>query len=74
MTSPVSPSMQMDWVSQLLIAIHEGRNRQVRRMLDAIGHKTLRLCRISIGDIGLDGLKPGEKRLLGEKEIKSFYE
>ena len=60
--------------SQLLIAIHEGRNRQVRRMLDAIGHKTLRLCRISIGDIGLDGLKPGEKRLLGEKEIKSFYE
>ena len=58
--------------SELLLSIHEGRNRQVRRMLDALGHSTLRLCRIAIGDIRLDGLKPGEYRLLTPDEIKSF--
>lgn len=58
--------------SELLLSIHEGRNRQVRRMLDSLGHKTLRLCRIAIGEIGIDGLKPGQYRLLTEEEIKSF--
>lgn len=58
--------------SELLITIHEGRNRQVRRMLSALGHDTLKLCRISIGDVGIGDLKPGEKRLLTKEEIDSF--
>jgi len=44
------------------LTIHEGRNRQVRRMTAAIGHPTLRLVRWSIGDWTLDGVAPGEWR------------
>ena len=44
------------WIS---LTLTEGRNRQVRRMTAAIGHPTLRLVRVSIGEIGLDGLSPG---------------
>lgn len=58
--------------SELLLSIREGRNRQVRRMLSALGHDTLRLTRIAIGDVRLSGLKPGEKRLLTPEETAGF--
>lgn len=48
----------------LQLGIREGRNRQVRRMTAAVGHPTLRLVRIAIGDWSLEGLAPGEYRLL----------
>ena len=48
----------------LRLDISEGRNRQVRRMTAAVGHPTLRLVRIAIGDWSLYGLAPGEYRLL----------
>ena len=48
----------------LRLEIREGRNRQVRRMTAAVGHPTLRLVRIAIDDWTLDGLVPGEYRLL----------
>jgi 23S rRNA pseudouridine2457 synthase len=48
----------------LRLDIGEGRNRQVRRMTAAVGHPTLRLVRIALGDWSLDGLAPGEYRLL----------
>ena len=48
----------------LELTITEGRNRQVRRMTAAVGHPTLRLVRIAIGDWTLGELQPGEYRLL----------
>jgi 23S rRNA pseudouridine2457 synthase len=50
----------------LEIELAEGRNRQVRRMTAAVGHPTLRLVRVSIGDWSLASLRPGEwQRLTG---------
>lgn len=48
----------------LELVIGEGKNRQVRRMTAAVGHPTLRLIRYAIGDWTLEGLLPGESRLL----------
>lgn len=53
----------------LKITIHEGRNRQVRKMCGHIGCRVLKLKRISIGDIKLNGLKKGEYRFLSGTEI-----
>ena len=50
--------------SWLELAIREGRNRQVRRMTAAVGYPTLRLVRIAVGAWTLDGLRPGESRLV----------
>ena len=51
------------------IAIHEGRNRQVRRMFAAVGHPVTALKRIQQGPIRLGDLKPGEYRFLSQEEV-----
>ncbi len=48
----------------LELSIREGRNRQIRRMTAAVGLPTLRLVRVAVGDWRLDGLRPGEHRIL----------
>ncbi len=53
----------------LLISIHEGRNRQVRRMIDAIGHQVVTLTRVEFGPIALKDLPLGKWRALTEAEI-----
>lgn len=50
----------------------EGRNREVRRMLDAIGHPVARLVRTAIGPITDPGLSPGDSRRLTSKEIHAL--
>ena len=51
------------------LKLTEGRNRQVRRMTAAVGFPTLRLIRVAIGEIRLDGLEPGRWRELTPAEI-----
>lgn len=54
----------------LKITIHEGRNRQVRKMCDAIGHPVRRLKRVSTGRLTLGSLKKGEYRHLTQDEVE----
>jgi 23S rRNA pseudouridine2605 synthase len=54
----------------LELTIHEGRNRQVRRMCEAIGHPVLSLERIRLGFLTLEGLKSGEFRPLTSAEVE----
>ncbi len=55
--------------SWLLITVQEGRNRVVRRMLDHIGHRVLKLKRVGFGGITLRGLQQGETRELSPGEL-----
>ena len=55
------------------ITIHEGRNRQVRRMFEAIGHPVKRLVRRAIGPLELGRLKPGTYRKLSPVEVQALY-
>lgn len=58
--------------TSFLITIHEGRNRQIRRMLEAVGHRTLRLKRERFGPLSIGTLAPGEWRKLSDEEIKKL--
>ena len=55
--------------SDILVTIHEGRNRQVRRMFDAVGHKVLLLRRVRFGPLELGSLRRGEWRELTAEEV-----
>lgn len=52
------------------IVLHEGRNQQIRRMFDAIGHSVVKLRRVSIGNVNDEGLKVGAWRLLEPGEVR----
>jgi 23S rRNA pseudouridine2605 synthase len=52
------------------LTIHEGRNRQVRRMCQAIGHPVLELERTRFGPLALDGMAPGAHRRVGDAEVE----
>jgi 23S rRNA pseudouridine2605 synthase len=54
---------------EIEITIREGRNRQVRRMCETVGHRVLQLTRVAFGSLRLGDLAPGEHRRLGAEEI-----
>ena len=54
------------------VILKEGRNRQVRRMFEAVGHPVMRLTRVRIGSIRIGPLKPGDMRELTPKEVQSL--
>jgi 23S rRNA pseudouridine2457 synthase len=56
----------------LEITLREGRNRQLRKMTAAVGHPTLRLVRVTIGPISIDGVEPGMSRTLTPEELHSL--
>lgn len=70
----IHPILLDDKKSKVEITIHEGRNRQVRRMFDAIGHPVVYLRRIQYGFLKLKGLNQGEFRELTENEVRRLKE
>ncbi len=58
--------------SVLHITIHEGRKRQIRLMCAALGHPVISLKRVRLGPFTLKGMRPGEARVLGKKEIEAL--
>lgn len=72
MTAPAKVGQRSD--SSLSITIHEGRNRQVRRMFEAIGHEVERLVRVRIGPLVDSKLKPGAWRDLSLAERRALIE
>jgi 23S rRNA pseudouridine2605 synthase len=71
-TAPAKVSQPSPGV--LRLTIHEGRNRQVRRMCEAIGHPVNRLVRVRIGTLRDAALSPGEWRELTTGEVKDLVE
>ncbi len=67
----VRQSIPTAWIEMTLT---EGRNRQVRRMTASVGLPTLRLIRVAIAHLTLEGLAPGQWRTLTESEINSLYQ
>lgn len=70
-TKPVTPHADTTWLRMVL---QEGRKRQIRHMTAAVGFPTLRLVRVAIGPISLEGLRPGEWRELSGDEIRRLFE
>lgn len=76
-TRPTAPARA--WIAEhagdvtwIGVELHEGRNRQVRRMLDAIGYRVIRLLRVRVGPITLGRLPAGQSRLLTSKEVEEL--
>lgn len=60
--------------AELEITIHEGRNRQVRRMCEAVGHRVLELERVAFGPLRLGALPRGAHRRLSDAEVRRLHE
>ena len=61
-----------DHTTSLSVIIHEGRNRQVRKMFEAVGHHVIDLKRVSIGNLELGNLKTGKIRRLNPSEVNAL--
>jgi 23S rRNA pseudouridine2605 synthase len=74
LTSPaqVKKLSKTDNNSWLEITIHEGRKRQIRKMLEIVRHPVIKLKRIRINGLEMGALEPGEYRYLSGAEIKKF--
>lgn len=70
MTAPAKAALVGPGI--LRLTIHEGRNRQIRRMCEAVGHPVIRLIRTRIGPLADRKLKPGEWRPLTGPELRSL--
>lgn len=56
------------------VTLREGKNQQIRRMFDSIGHSVMKLRRVRIGHIADVGLAPGQHRDLTASEVKRFFQ
>ncbi len=73
-TSPAKARLvkQETFAAVVLVTIHEGRNRQVRRMFEAAGHQVLQLRRVRFGPLSLDDLPRGQWRELTAGEVRKL--
>ena len=71
-TSPAQVELRGE--RELEVTIREGRKRQVRRMVDAVGNEVESLTRIRIGSLELGGLRRGDARLLEDGEVAALWE
>jgi 23S rRNA pseudouridine2605 synthase len=68
---PTAPAKVRRLTKNILeLTIHEGRNRQVKRMLEAVGHPVTRLHRSEYAGLNVDGLEPGQWRELTSDEVE----
>jgi 23S rRNA pseudouridine2457 synthase len=67
-SKPVRPYHPTSWIK---LVLREGKKHEVRRLTAAIGYPTLRLVRIAVGPVRLEGLQPGEWRPLTDDEISA---
>ena len=65
----IHPDPKHTW---LVFILHEGRNRQIRRMCQAVGLRVRRLVRVRIDDIHIGDLKPGQWRLASKRQLKAI--
>ncbi len=66
----ISKAVKQGPASRLVITIHEGRKRQVRKMFEAVGHPVVNLKRIAYGQLRLGSLPSGSYRYLSREELK----
>ena len=66
------PTAAAEGRTELRVIIREGRHRQVRRMLQAVGHPVQSLTRVGFGPLRLGRLKTGDWRVLGEAEVEAL--
>jgi pseudouridine synthase len=71
-TAPAQVSLVRREPPVVELVLHEGRNRQVRRMIESIGHSVVALHRPTYGGLGLGGLAPGTWRFLTPAEIETL--
>jgi 23S rRNA pseudouridine2605 synthase len=70
---PTAPALvERVAAGRIEITIHEGRNRQVRRMCEAVGHPVRTLHRTRYGSLSADDLAPGAWRVLDDRELEAF--
>ena len=58
--------------SWIEVTLHEGKNREVKRLLEAVGHPVAKLKRVALGPLTCKGLDPGEFRALTPKEVRAL--
>ena len=76
-TETISRSDQVDFVCRnefdfTCLELAQGKNREVRRLFEVLGHEVVQLCRVQIGPVRLAELPPGKWRVLTPAEIKSL--
>ena len=70
----ISQVRPLGGTTELRLLLAEGRKRQIRRMMEVVGHPVKRLVRLTVGPYTLGDLKPGQWRLLSHEEVRKVLQ